>query len=514
MYNSPEPYDSFLVSIEISALEDVLKILRKNPNLYPFPSLKPIGDFERTLLGKSKGKYQVSRDMRQLGEVLDYAYSCVNCGKCLESCLSYDSTGDPRYSPVGRFNRLLEGNTSFEYCFGCIDCSKLCPVSIPISKMMETLPSLSQKKYVQPIDVGKKSKEVQDLERKLEEKYRNRAPFILFAGCSIKYDPLGLKGFLHFLLENGDSISFSPRVKIMDSTCCGFDKYIGGDIEGAQSDVNKILEMMRSQNAQGVYFLCPEGLYVFNKLSGGEGVLAYDLIKNRLEGDIHVGCWMEKLGKGKKNEGCAGSYVTVYQGSVVKPSRISGNPICPFASWKTGKPSVYSFFNKREAIVEGETSTEEVANFDFASILKEVLVDSAMESADYLAEKINNWELGGPNFYKNLISPYIRKVLFNKLKQKLSEEKYSKILKSASLDNPILNAQIDKAVQEVSASDWKDLALRVREKMLTSNKLDYIYQDKVSSEEFVNVMKEVISKTVTKKIVSEALNDVYFSAKK
>lgn len=67
----------------------------------------------------------------------------------------------------------------------------------------------------------------------------------------------GLEGFLHFLRDYGNDLSHSPRVKLMDGHCCGFEKYIAGDVEGARRDAIRIREMKDKLGLQGFTSFAP-----------------------------------------------------------------------------------------------------------------------------------------------------------------------------------------------------------------------------------------------------------------
>jgi len=74
----------------------------------------------------------------------------------------------------------------------------------------------------------------------LQNNYRNKPLYLLVTGCASKYDVNGIRGFLQYLINNGNSLplTFSPRVEIVNE-CCGFDDFVGGDINSAREKLRK-----------------------------------------------------------------------------------------------------------------------------------------------------------------------------------------------------------------------------------------------------------------------------------
>ncbi|MEM3971455.1 MAG: 4Fe-4S dicluster domain-containing protein [Saccharolobus sp.] len=510
-YNSPKKYKVFIGKIEESRLPELFEYLRENKDVLPFPYLLDYQDYHEAIINNFK-KYEIKqKDKRIDKNIYIEASKCINCSLCLDNCLSYNVTNNIMFSPLGRFNRLLTGETNFEFCFGCTSCQEDCPVQIPISNIMEALPQYNETKEKIKIEVMDVTSLVYELEKALNDKYKNRPLFLLFVGCAAKYDPLGLEGFLNYLLINGDKLpeGLSPRVKIVANNCCGFDDYLGGNLEGAKASVEKIDRIRLEQNAVGVYFLCPEGLYVYNKFSKNKGVFGFDVIKNELKDkEIHLGCWAKKMGYTSKYKDCAGLFLASYKDS---PIRVNGKDyltVCPFSTWKFGSNSVYSLFLGAKVDVKGTKSINENMVFD----LLIASVKSALDKAvDEIAEKVSMWKLGGEQYFIILSIPVLSKYISAELIRNLVSNKQIKDYFYDLIQNKLLlDQKISTYVDYLSNYNFENDINELSNKILNSARLDYSAADIPRSREFKEALKKSLKRCISTALLYNVINSVVY----
>jgi len=512
-YNSPARYYVKCGSVEESRLEDLFSYLRKNPRVLPFPNLMEYTELHKAILNRAEFELKVPKNLGQFRLQYQEALKCVNCSLCLNACLAYRVTQDYTRSPPGKFARLISGDQEFEQCFGCMECQDACPVGVKIASVTEVLPRLNKTKSTLNVETPPVSQRIREQEKLIENTYKNKPPFMLFVGCASKYDLDGLEGFLHFLRDYGNDLSYSPRVKLIDGRCCGFEKYIAGDVEGAKSDAIRIREMKDKLGLQGVYFLCPEGLYVYNSLSGDKGILAYDLVKDKVKGRVHVGCWMRKMGYSGGDNECAGTFLTVYSGKLVQLKNKDVLTICPFSTWKYNTKSVYSTFLKRD-VQQASLPKEEilVEEQELVSWMMEAFKNAVILSADEVADRANSWNLGGKNYFVLLATPVIRKKFVNLMIQRLSTNRevkryFSVILGSAGT----LQEKTSRWTEVLNGINFDELTEELVKRVLNSPKLEYGSRDLVSGKDFREVIKnDVLKKVITPSVLQEIVRNVAY----
>lgn len=510
-YNSPTKYYVLCGMIKNDELETLFNFLKKNPSVLPFPGLREYDELHKSILDRyRKGKAILPKPLEKYRTEALEAAKCINCGICLDYCIAFKSTGNIMYSPVGKFNRLITGETQFEYCFGCKEEEDYCPQGINISKLTtEFLTRFSSNKDRLNIQVDSVSGRIRELEAMLESKYKNKPLFLLFVGCAYRYDPLGVEGFLDFLLENGEKLSdYSPRIRIIDGSCCGFDKYVAGDIEAAKDEVSKILELKQRSGAIGIYFLCPEGLYVYNSLSGDKGILGYEVIKPFVKAKVHAGCWARKLGIEGDDKECAGLFLTSYKDSslpIKKKTDIL--TICPFSTWKFSTRSVYSSFLKQ--IQREEIEIPQVSDQIIIDVVRKSLLQAVNNSVDEIADRMINWVMGGKNYFVLLVLPIIRKNFINTLRDEFRKNtEIINYFKSIANNKLLLYDKLNKIVSSVASVEYKDLASEIARKTLTSNKLAYEARNIVDSPEFKEAINYVIKNVVKEKVLEDIIDEM------
>ncbi|MBW9140258.1 MAG: FAD-binding protein [Candidatus Aramenus sp.] len=498
-FNSPAKYTVMCGSVKADELEEVFNFLRKNPGVIPFPNLRDYDDLQKQILSKYKRRVKIPKHAEFIRDEYIDATRCVNCSLCLDSCLAYKTTKNVFYSAMGKLNRLVTEETAFEACFGCKECEDACPEGIKISKITEVLPRVGSNLKVS-ISLESSSLRAKELEKQLEDKFRSRPRFLLFVGCSAKYDPVGLEGFLKFLMDNGDKISTSPRVKLIDGMCCGFDKYISGDVEGARRDVQRILELKKTNGAEGVYFLCPEGLYVYNALSGEKGYFAFEVIKPFISEPIHAGCWARKLGVEGQDKECAGLSLTSYMGGQVYMRQKNILTVCPFSTWKFGTRSVYSKFYSAEAskvrVIAGETVT--LPDTVMVEIIVNAIRDASLRSVDEIASKVDLWKVGGRNYFVLVVIPIVRKEFTSVLRAKLADDaNVVKFLKVLVEDQILLNEKVSKYVDAVRSYDVEPIVREIVQRVSNSRNLAFENKDVVESQSFSEALRDVLKSIAT-----------------
>jgi len=510
-FNSPSKFFVMCGNIKEDELDKTFEFLKKHPNVLPFPSLREYDTIHKIIIEKYKKSVRIPKNFEKIKDKYIDASRCVNCGLCLESCTSFRITNNLIYSPLGKFNRMITGENNFEICFGCKECEDSCPEGINISQITEILPSLSTVKENVSISLEPVSFRIKDLEAKIDEKYKSQPPYLLFIGCSYKYDPMGVEGLLDFLLENGSKISTSARVRIIDNLCCGFDKYISGNIEGAKLDVSKIIEIKKKYGAKEVYFMCPEGLYVYNTLSGDRGILAFDVIRPFINIDFHAGCWAQKLGIKGSDKECAGLFFTAYKGQSIPLKRKDMLTICPFSTWKFGTRSVYSTFFKGNT--EKRDNNVQVSDTEIVEVMLTSLRESALESVDDIAEKVETWIVGGRNYFILLTIPIVRKRFTTDFRSNiLKNDNIKNFFKSLINDNVLLEEKIGRYIEAIQAENILTLVEELLKKILESSKLEFEARDLVSKKEFSDALLEILKKVIEEKVIRDLIGDIAFSS--
>ncbi len=510
-FNSPSKFFVMCGNIKDDELDKTFAFLKKHVDVLPFPSLREYDSIHKIIMDKYKKSVKIPKNLEKIKNEYLNAARCVNCGICLENCTSFKITNNIIYSPLGKFNRLITGESSSETCFGCKECEDSCPEGINISRITEVLPSINATKENVSISLEPVSFRIKELESKIDEKYKSQPPYILFIGCAYKYDPIGVEGLLDFLLENGNKISTSARVKIVDNLCCGFDKYITGKIDEARSDVLKIVELKKKYGANGVYFICPEGLYVYNTLTGDKGVLAFDIIKPFINASFHAGCWAQKLGIKGADKECASLFFTSYEKQSIPLKRKNILTICPFSTWKFGTKSVYSIFLKE--ITEKKEDIIQVSDTEIIEIMLTSLRDAALESVDDIAEKVETWIVGGKNYFVLLTIPIIRKRFTSDFKYNvLKNDKVKNFYKNLINNNILLNEKINRYIEIIKTENILEFVEELTKKILESPKLEFEARELVTRKEFLDALSEILKKVIEGKVIEDLIEDIALSS--
>lgn len=513
-YNSPEKYLVFLGRIKFSDIVDVFNFLKKNKEFLPFPSLAEYDKLHLEIMNKTLRKTKNPSIYKTLGGLYEDALKCINCGLCLNTCKAFEITHNPIYSPVGKIGRLIFEETQFEACFGCTKDEEICPVEIQISKLTtEGVNTLSPEKV--KIEISTLPADIQNMTKQLQTAYRNKPLFLLVTGCASKYDLNGIRGFLQYLMNNGNSLppDFSPRVEIFNE-CCGFDDFIGGNVTSAREKVKKISDAKANKGAQGIYFLCPEGLYVYNTLSGDKGILAYEVIKKDVKLKVHAGCWAKKLGIKGDDDECAGLTFTTYKGYPFPYKKKDVLTICPFSSWKFGTISVYgSFFSEAQvtkAVEEKEGNLDNV----LLSLASESILEALTQSADDIAEKVGLWNLGGKDYFILVSFPLIGNKFRNIFEERVKEmPEKDQIIKYATaiINTPSLLESKSTLISDyIKGQNYSDKLIEIRKKISESSKLEYTAKNLAKSNEMISALQEIIKRAISPKLIERIITEIAY----
>ncbi|WP_061952183.1 hypothetical protein, partial [Sulfolobus acidocaldarius] len=329
------------------------------------------------------------------------------------------------------------------------------------------------------------SEKVKEYEKLLEEKYNVYPLYLLFVGCMANYDEIGVLGFLEYLYKYGDNLTdVSPRVKIVDNVCCGFNKYISGDLSGARNDVAYIEKLLENNSAEGIYFLCPEGFYVYTRFGGKKGFFGYDVIKPYVRDKVYGCTWAKKIG------------VDVDYQITHKTTQKEGEAksVCPFITYKLGVLSVYT-----RKVIEVN-----IGNLD--KILVDEVLNSintaSLNSAKEIASNLSALKTGNPDYFVKLVSPIIRKKFIENFRQSLKE--YETWIKS--LDPMFLKTIVSK-VYEMSEKTLDEEKIDNLVKLIGKN-ASYENREIAGSDEFVKYLKIALKSVVEPKLIQSLFDEL------
>jgi len=271
------------------------------------------------------------------------------------------------------------------------------------------------------------------------------------------------------------------------------------------------VEIKKKYGAKGIYFMCPEGLYVYNTLSGDKGFLAFDVIKPFINTDFHAGCWAQKLGIKGSDKECAGLFFTAYKGQSVPLKRKDVLTICPFSTWKFGSRSVYSKFLKETT--EKRENNVQIADSEIVEIMLTSLRESTLESIDNIAEKVETWIVGGKNYFILLTIPIIRKRFISDFRSNiLKNDNIKNFFKSLVNDNVLLDEKINRYIEIIKSENISTLIEELTKRILESTKLEFEAKELVCKKEFSDALSEILKKVIEEKVIGDLIEDLAFSS--
>ncbi|MBN2039877.1 MAG: (Fe-S)-binding protein [Spirochaetes bacterium] len=200
---------------------------------------------------------------------------CTQCGKCLDSCPTYQITGDALFSPLQRLqtvSEVLDGGLvsgrmieSLYNCTKCMACETFCPEDIKISKIVAAGRQKLVKRGLGPLPRGKKIIEgllksgnavSGNPEKRLdwlpEPFTRTESDTLLFLGC-----------LPSFLVKDSASSSYLALKRLgidfmilEDEGCCGTYIYEAGNVPMAKEYFQKNADRFTSLGIKNIIVPC------------------------------------------------------------------------------------------------------------------------------------------------------------------------------------------------------------------------------------------------------------------
>ncbi|MGC9105819.1 MAG: hypothetical protein ACP5HQ_05290 [Thermoprotei archaeon] len=521
--NSPSKQVAVIGYFPKDRLDDYFAVVRSDPNVKPYLSFREYSSLHMEIMKRYRRETRilVPNEYRQFSNLYLESSKCISCGACIDACKAFSVTKNALYAPPLKFSRVLTRD-ALEACFACVTDEEACPAGVKISDIVIEMINRIAKEDVAKVEVVPLPPQMKTVEVKLDEKYRNRPPYILFVGCAYKYDPSGVENLLRFFLEEGEKLTrYSPRVKIIDGMCCGFRDFIKGDHEAAQRVVAEIVRQKEVIGASGVYFFCPEGLYVYNRFGGTNGVLVYEAIKDFVnvgEDKIHVGCWGKKLGLPGKVQECAGLGAPSYKGSPVVNEHRDYVTVCPIASWRFLTSSVYQMLKTSGMALTFEEEARK-ARYEEGSLVSN-LVNSVVEafesvvsnSGDALAPNVRAISTGGYEFFVAIATPLLVSRVIKEVPKYLAKKtefsEISSYLRDVSRDTARFSNLTSLLTSSLSALNVENLANSLRQSILKSTLLDFNLKPYVQSDEMVTALKRIIKGAITERTTTAILREI------
>jgi len=517
-FNSTSKQVALIGSIKRDDLDSYFELLRKNPEIKPFLSLREVSPFQSEIV-KRFTKSTKLRVPKQYGVYSSFyleASKCINCSYCIDRCKAFSITKNIIYSPPGKFSRILTLD-QLEACFACVPDQEACPLGVKISDVMIEMVNPISKQDLARVDVAPLPPAMKAVEKRLDEKYKHLPRYILFVGCAFKYDPRGVENLIRFFLEEGESLQgYSPRVKILDGMCCGFRDFIRGDFDAAKRSAQEIMRQKEINGAVGVYFFCPEGLYVYRRFGGKDGVLLFEVVKDfvKVENDkLHVGCWSKKLGIEGNVQECAGLGTPSYAQALVPSEHRDLITVCPLATWRFLTDSVYSLLRTSgQALEFEEVERPQVATGELmsrtATAIAEAFQTTMLSLGNVIASSVPSIASGGYEFFAVIITPLLTSNIVKEVPKALAKRPdYGEIVsfvKNVIKDFATFTSLVSLVKSSLTSINIDALANSLRSSLLNSPRLDYNYKSYVESDKMLITLKNVIKNIITEKL-SEAI---------
>jgi Fe-S oxidoreductase/FAD/FMN-containing dehydrogenase len=244
------------------------------------PLVRPLGNRVVTLVGERP--HITRRNVPP--DVAWYAYSCSQCGYCIDECDQFYGRGWESQSPRGKWYWLreyLEGREEFDQfmvdtmvaCTTCEYCNHRCSVSLPIEsswmKLRGELIHEEKKMTFPPFEIMaaalRKEGDIWAGYRKdrtgwfpadLKDKHGpdHKAKNVYFAGCTASYveQDIGMAS-VRLLDEAGVDFTFLGEKE----NCCGTPMLVSGKWEVFAETVKKNVQAVKESGADTVITSCP-----------------------------------------------------------------------------------------------------------------------------------------------------------------------------------------------------------------------------------------------------------------
>ncbi|PKN96099.1 MAG: Fe-S oxidoreductase, partial [Chloroflexi bacterium HGW-Chloroflexi-5] len=244
------------------------------------PLIRPFGNYVITHIGERKS-YPLS-DIP--ADVVWYAYSCSQCGYCVEECDQFYGRGWESQSPRGKWYWLreyLEGRAkwtqeqvdTFLVCTTCELCNLRCSAALPIEpswmKLRGKLINQEKRMTFPPFEMmaealrnegniwaGYRKNRADWFPEDLKEKHGpgRKAPAVYFAGCTVSYVEHDI-GMATVRLLDKAGVDFTYAGK--PENCCGTPMLVAGKWDLFEDIMRKNIEVVKHAGADTVIASCP-----------------------------------------------------------------------------------------------------------------------------------------------------------------------------------------------------------------------------------------------------------------
>ena len=244
------------------------------------PMIRPFGNRVITQIGE-----RPKESIKGIpGDVAWYAYSCSQCGYCIENCDQFYGRGWESQSPRGKWYWLreyLEGREKWDQfmvdsivsCTTCEVCNNRCSVSLPIEsswmKLRGELIQTEKKMTFPPFEMmaaaltkegdiwaGLRSNRADWFPKDLEAKHGtgHKAKTVYFAGCTASYVEKDI-AIASVRLLDAAGVDFT-HVGNKES-CCGTPMLVAGKWEVFEETLRKNIQAVKEAGADTVITSCP-----------------------------------------------------------------------------------------------------------------------------------------------------------------------------------------------------------------------------------------------------------------
>jgi Fe-S oxidoreductase/FAD/FMN-containing dehydrogenase len=218
------------------------------------------------------------------GDVAWYAYSCSQCGYCVDNCDQFYGRGWESQSPRGKWywiREYLEGREEWDQfmvdslvsCTTCEICNQRCSVSLPIEpswmKLRGQLIEKDKKMTFPPFEMmsaaltkegdiwaGYRSDRTTWFPKELLEKHGpgHKAKTVYFAGCTASYVEKDIAiASVRLLDAAGIDFTFVGEKE----NCCGTPMLVAGKWKVFEETIRKNIEAVKEAGANSVVTSCP-----------------------------------------------------------------------------------------------------------------------------------------------------------------------------------------------------------------------------------------------------------------
>jgi len=244
------------------------------------PLIRPFGNYVITEVGEAPHK-----PMRGIpADVAWYAYSCSQCGYCVDECDQFYGRGWESQSPRGKWYWLreyMEGREQWDQfmvdtiiaCTTCELCNLRCSASLPIEpswlKLRGQLVTEEKKMTFPPFEMmaaalrkegdiwaGYRKDRTAWFPEDLKEKHgpSHRAETVYFAGCTASYVERDI-GMASVRLLDAAGVDFTYLGE--EENCCGTPMLVAGKWDVFVETMKKNIQAVKNAGAKTVVASCP-----------------------------------------------------------------------------------------------------------------------------------------------------------------------------------------------------------------------------------------------------------------